>query len=791
MTDQPRTVLLIAAPTAHASLRDVLRTTPFQGYRLAEASGGAEGLRRWHSERPDCVLLDDRLPDMPAREVLAALVQATGGNAPVALLASGADAAVVLEALERGAQDCLDSDHITAFELQRAIANTIAKVRLRRARPQAEASLDGPGHPDRATDQVQRLARYQLLFAHMRDIVLFVRPNGQLVEANRAALTAYGYDRATLLSLTIYDLRDPATAPLILPQLAQADQDGIRFETVHRRHDGSTFPVEVSSVGADIDGERLLLSVVRDISARTRIEQDLREREQFISAVLHTTPNLIYVHDLVKNKTIYLNDQIERLFGHTLAEVKALGDNLFLHLAHPRDLPGLRAHLERLRHAPDDAVLAHEFRARHHDGTWHWLSSHDRVFDRDHTGAARTVLGIASDSTARKQAEARQHLFEQVVLNMNDALLITEAEPIDEPGPRIVYANPAFTRMTGYALEEVLGKNPRFLQGPDSARAELDKLRTALRRWKSARVELVNYHKDGSAFNVEFDVAPVADATGWYTHWISVQREVTARKRAEAERAELLARAQAARVQAEEAVQVRDQFLSIAAHELKNPLAALLGNAQLLDRRTAQSGALSERELRMVQAIREQAGRLNGMITSLLDVSRIEMGQLPISRAPLDLAALVSRIVEDLRPTLTRHTLRYSGPVEALFLAGDALRLEQVLQNLLGNAIKYSPQGGVVTVSVEQREAWGCVVITDEGIGIPPDAVPHLFKRFYRAANIQKHIAGTGVGLYVVKEIVARHGGEVQVQSTEGVGSTFTVCLRIGAPAPTLTTDAP
>lgn len=666
MAQHPITILLITAdPATQAQLNDVLSSAPLHTYSLSEATSGAEGLRQWYAQSPDCVLLDDRLPDLSALHVLETLVQATSGTAPVVLLINNADADMALEALQRGAQDCLATKHLTTFDVQRAIANTIEKVHLRRAQEEATVAL-------RACEQA------------------------------------------------------------------------------------------------------------RSQHADAEVMQTLREREQFISAVLSTTPNLIYVHDLVKDKTIYLNDQIEQLFGYTFSALKALGGNVFVGLAHPRDLSGMQAHMERLRQADDDTVIEHEFRIRHHDGSWHWLSSHDRIFERDCDGAVRTVLGIAIDISARKQAEERLLLFEQVVLNMNDALLITEAEPIDEPGPRIVYANPAFTRTTGYTLEEVLGKNPRFLQGPNSARVELDKVRQALKDWKSTRVELTNYRKDGSTFEVELDVSPVADATGWYTHWISVQREVSTRKRAEVERAELLAQAQAARAQAEVAVEVRDQFLSIAAHELKNPLTALLANAELLDRRIARGGEISEREQRMVHAIHEQGDRLNTMITTLLDVSRIEMGQLPISLVPLDLGALVQRIVEELRPALTRHTLDYTGPAEALVLPGDGERLEQVVQNLLGNAIKYSPGGGIITIQVERHADWGCIIITDEGIGIPQDALPNLFQRFYRAPNVQRsQIVGTGVGLYVIKEIVARHGGEVRVQSTERVGSTFTVFLPL------------
>jgi signal transduction histidine kinase len=243
--------------------------------------------------------------------------------------------------------------------------------------------------------------------------------------------------------------------------------------------------------------------------------------------------------------------------------------------------------------------------------------------------------------------------------------------------------------------------------------------------------------------------------------------------------------------EAQAAVQLRDQFLSVASHELKNPLTALLGNAQLLQRRAGREGQLNERNQRAIGVIVEQSGRLNKMIAALLDISRIEHGRLSIEHNPVDVDALVRRVVDEIQPTLDRHTVICELSCESLIVSGDELRLEQVLQNLIGNAIKYSPNGGPVVVRVARRSAVAspqpeqlaeqvCISVSDQGIGIPAEALPRLFGRFYRAPNADTdHISGMGIGLYVVNEIVALHGGGVEVESNIGVGSTFTVCLPL------------
>jgi len=234
--------------------------------------------------------------------------------------------------------------------------------------------------------------------------------------------------------------------------------------------------------------------------------------------------------------------------------------------------------------------------------------------------------------------------------------------------------------------------------------------------------------------------------------------------------------------QAQDAVRARDQFLSIASHELKTPLTSLIGYTDLIFRRAGRDSSLSERDQRAIRVISEQAGRLNKLVTALLDLSRIETGQLSIDRGVVELNGLVQRLVHEFVQAQSQDADRivFQPASEPLVLIGDELRLEQVVQNLLQNAMKYSPGGGTVVMQIERRENCACVSVRDEGIGIPPSALPNLFRRFYRAPNVDAHlINGMGVGLFVVKEIVHLHGGEITVESQENVGSTFTVRLPL------------
>lgn len=390
---------------------------------------------------------------------------------------------------------------------------------------------------------------------------------------------------------------------------------------------------------------------------------------------------------------------------------------------------------------------------------------------------------ISSLTTARRRAEARlqeqRERFAITLSSIGDGVITTDAQG------RVTFMNPVAESLTGWTHAEAAGKEIAevFRIINQGTRRPLES--PAARALREGNVVGLANHtlliaRDGTERPIDDSGAPIRDGTGAIIGTVMVFRDITERLRAEEERDRLLARTEAARAEAEAAVQMRDLFLSVASHELKTPLTTLLGNAELLLRRAARDGTLSEREQRTTRTILEQAGRLNKMVTALLDLSRIEQGQLEVERAPLDLGLLVRRLVAELQPALRPHPIELLGPAVPLPIHGDELRLEQVLQNLIQNAAKYSPPDAPITVQVDRCRERAHVAVTDRGIGIPPEALRQVFQRFYRAPNAEEqHIGGMGIGLYVVKEIVALHGGEVEVRSTEGAGSTFTIYLPL------------
>ncbi|MEO7910090.1 MAG: HAMP domain-containing sensor histidine kinase [Roseiflexaceae bacterium] len=263
-----------------------------------------------------------------------------------------------------------------------------------------------------------------------------------------------------------------------------------------------------------------------------------------------------------------------------------------------------------------------------------------------------------------------------------------------------------------------------------------------------------------------------------------IREHLHEREQAALERERLYAAEQRARAQAEAALRTRDEFLSIAAHELKTPLTTLMGNIDLIQRRARREGGLSERDTRSIEVATQQARRLKQLIDSLLDLSRLELGQLSIEPEPLDLGQLARRVVEEVQPGLLQHSIICRMPDTAVMIDGDEIRLEQVIQNLLQNAVRYSPNGGriEVLVAADEQSVLASLQVRDQGIGIAAEALAQLFERFYRVPDTMiEHIHGVGIGLYVVREIITLHGGAVEVASEAGVGSTFTVNLPLRA----------
>jgi PAS domain S-box-containing protein len=273
----------------------------------------------------------------------------------------------------------------------------------------------------------------------------------------------------------------------------------------------------------------------KDVTESKKAKELIKKSNERFEYVSKATFDAIWDWDLTVDK-IYWGEGFEKIFGYNLTELKD-DSHAWMKNIHPDDL-------EKITQSYYDTVKSNainwieEYRFKKSNGQYAYIINKGIVI-RDTSGRATRIIGAMQDITKRKQEEVRLKLLESVITNTDDSVIITEAEPFDEPGPRIVYVNEAFTRMTGYTAEEVIGKTPRILQGPKTDREELNKLGAALRQWQPYEVTLLNYKKNGEEFWIHMSINPVADANGWFTHFVAIERDVTQQKREE-ERLKLL-----------------------------------------------------------------------------------------------------------------------------------------------------------------------------------------------------------------------------------------------------------
>lgn len=326
----------------------------------------------------------------------------------------------------------------------------------------------------------------------------------------------------------------------------------------------------------------------------------------------------------------------------------------------------------------------------------------------------------------------------------------------------------------------VRGRRNYELFERSSDAAMLDSLaRQVMEQGATARHEL-SLLLDGADCPFELTIDVLRDSDSRIIGVSGALVDCSARQRERTALQQQLERERAARKSAEDQLAHRDTMLAAAAHELRNPLTVLNGQIHLLRRRLDAAGVLSEQDQRAFSAIADQATRLNTLSSRLIDFTRLERGQFEITRAPVELGALLGWIVGELRPYYADYEIKLEQTDQQLVISGDNERLAQVFRNLIENAVKYSPTGSAINIQLCRQATQACVRICDHGIGIAAEELPRIFEQFYRGRSADtRRVSGAGIGLYLVQRLIKLHGGSIAVESDQGNGSTFTVYLPL------------
>ncbi|NOS55196.1 MAG: PAS domain S-box protein [Cyclobacteriaceae bacterium] len=371
------------------------------------------------------------------------------------------------------------------------------------------------------------------------ECVKVVDPNGHLLEMNAAGL-------AMLEAETVLEVQQHTLIEFIQPEYREA------FGKLHKRvmnGENGTLEFEVTGLKGtkrwlethatplrSETGQIIgLLSVTRDITTRKHLEIETKIGKERLSLACLASGIGIWEYDLIDSNLIW-DDQMFALYG-IKSDTFGGTYEAWRKGLHPEDIQN--AEQEREEALAGEKSYDTEFRVVWPDGSIHHIRAFAEIV-RDASGKPVKMIGANYDISIQKQAQEvilknQQHLklLESEIINANDCVMITESEPFDLPGPRIIYVNKAFTEMTGYTADEVIGKTPRILQGPKTDKQELKRLSGALRRWETCEITVINYKKNGEEFWINMKITPVADETGWFTHWISIERDVTKQKKEE------------------------------------------------------------------------------------------------------------------------------------------------------------------------------------------------------------------------------------------------------------------
>lgn len=487
-----------------------------------------------------------------------------------------------------------------------------------------------------------------------------------------------------------------------------------------------------------------------DITERKRVEEELRQKQEQLQIALAASDTGTFRWDPATGAYLTFDANLKRLFGFAPDDpVRVTEDKLAR--VHPDDVDALRAAIRRRRQCADFEM---DYRVVLPDGKVRWL--HDRgKMEHDEAGRPAYLVGACTDITRRKQHEAAAREAAERFRFLAESMpqKVFTATPTGD----VDYFNPQWTAYTGLAFGQIRDWGWLQIIHPDDREKNIRVWRHSIETGEPFQLEHRFRRADGVYRWHLSRALPMRDAHDRVVKWFGANSDIDDQKRA---------------------MQQQEDFISIAAHELKTPVTGVKAYAQVLQRRLQRRG--DTQAAAQVAKMDAQLNKLTRLIGELLDVTMIGASRLPLQATPLDVDALVAEVVEEVQQTAERHRIVREGTA-GRHVVGDSERIGQVLTNLLTNAIKYSPQADTIIVRTAADAESVTVGVQDFGVGIAKDKQGQLFERFYRVSGPEHaHFPGLGLGLYISAEIVRRHGGRIWVESDEGQGATF--WFRLPAP---------
>ncbi len=610
-------------------------------------------------------------------------------------------------------------------------------------------------------------AYYRNMFHHTPVMLHSIDSRGRLIEVSDEWLRCMGYERGEVIGRRSSDFLDEdsrhkAISEYIPRFFAKGFMRNIHYRFV--RKDESVFDGLMSAVlQFDADGrpDRSLAMII-DISERVRAEETaLREKRRAESYLDVAGVMLVALN--TSGKVTLINRRGCEVLGAGATDI--LGKDWFDTFLPPENRDEVRSVADRIWTGDMEAAAHHENQVVTCSGERRWISWHNTVV-RDEDGRIVGLLSSGGDITERRKTEQKLRLLSSVIEESSEAVVITDRDE------HIIYVNPAFTRITGYAPAKVIGQTPRILGSDRQDKALFETMWAALLSEGVWQGEIWNRRRDGSVYPAYITINAVRDADGEVSSYVAIFSDISRFKQRENELRKTNAEL--------------EEFAHVTSHDLREPLRMIGSYLGLIERR---NGATFDDVTREYFAFAMNgAEHMDRLIQDILRFSRI--GRIDQRRTRIDMRALCERIIARLRPAIeeTDAAISLVDPLPEAFAVES--EIERLLENLIGNALKYRHPNRPPRIEIGGRIDRDEAVfgVADNGIGLEHRFRDRIFRMFQRLHPREAYGGGTGIGLAICQKVVAHHGGRIWVDSSPGQGSTFTFSLplagnRTNAPA--------
>lgn len=490
---------------------------------------------------------------------------------------------------------------------------------------------------------------------------------------------------------------------------------------------------------------------------------EIKESNNRYNIVAKATSDTIWDWKIEEDSLLW-NKGIEGVFGYKQSEV-GKNSNWWFENIHPEDSIKMSIKLYSFIEQKTEK-WQDEYRFKCADGSYKFVL--DRGFLlKDENGKAVRMIGALQDITKQKEEEQRLKLLETVITQTKDSIIITEADLNDGEIPKIVYVNPAFSIMSGYSSHEIIGKSPNIFIGPNSDNKEYEKLINAIAKKEECEVETISYKKNQEEYWVTFSMLPVYNSEEELSHWVSIQRDISEKKKQEVEKEQLIRELTRNNKDLQ-------QFSYITSHNLRAPLSNLTGLLNLIEEIPIENKELKE----ILNGFNKSTHLLNETINDLVKVIVIKDNP-SIQKEDVPLYDIFENIFSQLNFLISIHKpiikINFEE-VNTLYI--NKAYLESILLNLMTNSLKYKSEERKlkINISTSTIDNTTTIVFNDNGIGIDlernKDKVFGLYQRFHN------HADGKGLGLYLIKSQVEIMGGTINLESEVNIGTTFTLTFK-------------